>query len=240
MLSRKRTKMRELVIGYGEIGKAVHAAIAPGASTLDLDGQVDGDFDVLHICFPYEDDFVAFVKAYIKDFGAKHVVIWSTVPIKTTRKVGLNVVHTPVEGKHPDLELSLRQSERWVGCNDRAEADFWQGYFNDRNVNTRFVDDTDFTEALKLLSTAEYGINLAFADYKKYVADQLGMDYNLVKEWNVEYNKLYRNLGLSKRFQKMVLDPPMGKIGGHCVVPNAKLLSSQYPDKLLDIVKDME
>lgn len=235
--------MADLVVGYGEIGKAVKEAITPSAQVYDLNiknnHKLDSkDVDVMHVCFPYNVRFVENVQDYIARFQPHHVVIYSTVPIGTTRQVAGWAVHSPVEGKHPDLALSIRYMERWIGYNSDQEKLFFNGYFLERGFKTKLIKNTDFTEALKLLSTTEYGVNIEFARYKAHVAESLGMNYELTKEWNTEYNKLYKNLGLNE-FQKFILDAPEGPKGGHCITPNARLLNEQHPSKFTKIVGEL-
>jgi len=223
---------RGLIIGLGEVGKAVQETVCPDAATYDTNTRnyKTGQIDVMHICFPYSDKFVQQVKDYRGRYEPDYIAIWSTVPIGTTKKIGKAVIHTPVEGKHPKLARSIKLMPRWVGHNSIRSADFFNTYFADRHLKVKLVPNTDHTEALKLLSTTEYGINIIFADYKARVAHNLDMDFELTKEFNRDYNQLYRELGLDRHFQKFVLDPPNGKIGGHCLAPNAKLINEQYPD----------
>lgn len=236
--------MNHVICGYGEIGQAVYEIIESekDVTIAVIDPKVQNDVlesvDIMHICFPYELGFVADVLGYVKEFKPEHIIIYSTTPIGITKKIK-GAVHSPVEGKHPDLALSIRQMERWIGFNDREEGQFFRNFFHDLGLRTRLIENTDFSEVLKLLSTSEYGINIAFADYKAEVAEKIGMDFELTKEWNREYNKLYRNLGEEKRFQKYVLDAPNGRIGGHCVTQNAELLNDDYPDELLDVIIEM-
>lgn len=232
--------MKSLVIGMGQIGTAVKAVTE---SEYSFDSAIDTgapetDVDVMHICIPYSADFVAAVKGYMELVKPKHVAIWSTVPVGTCQKLP-GAIHTPTEGKHPDLELSMRQMTRWIGYDDLDESKFFARYFSNLGLRIKLVESTSFTEALKLLSTTEYGVNIEFARYKKKVADEIDMPYALTKEWNRDYNHLYKELGLGDRFQKFVLDPPSGAKGGHCVTPNAKLLHEQYPDKLTKVVAEL-
>ncbi len=231
--------MNQVIVGYGEIGKAVHAIVGE-AGIIDLHQQQDmpKEVEVLHVCFPYTKDFVAELQKYIEELKPKHIIIYSTVPIGITQGFP-GAVHSPIEGKHPHLEDSIRLMERWLGCNDEKDGLFFVNFFSDLGLRTRMVAKSDFTEALKLLSTTEYGVNLAFADYKARVAEEIGMSYELTKDWNKEYNRLYKDLGMEKRVQKFVLDAPGGTIGGHCVVPNAQLLNEQFPDVLVKRVGDM-
>lgn len=235
--------MNSIVIGMGQIGTAVKAVTE---SKYSLDSATQDRVDVLglrcevmHVCIPYSDNFVAVVRGYCELIKPKHVAVWSTVPIGTCGSIDARIVHTPVEGRHPDLELSVRQMERWIGANDEAEGKWFAQYFHGLGLRTRAVSSSKFTEALKLISTTEYGVNIEFARYKKQIAHDLEMDYELMKQWNAEYNRLYQNLGLGDRFQKFVLDAPEGPKGGHCVTPNARLLYDQYPDEMVKTVGEL-
>lgn len=236
--------MSSLVIGMGQIGTAVKAVTE---SYLSFDSAVNksipytdpGTVDVMHICIPYSADFVAAVKGYVELVQPEHIAVWSTVPIGTCESIDPKIVHTPVEGRHPDLELSIRQMERWIGANNESEGKWFAQYFANFGLKTKVVAATKFTEALKLLSTTEYGVNIEFARYKKQLTDELDMPYELTKDWNKAYNKLYRDLGLGNHFQKFVLDPPQGPKGGHCITPNARLLHKQYPNDMVKIVGEL-
>lgn len=234
-----------LIVGYGEIGQAI-AQLVQDYKYIDVSTSKSDykDVEVMHICFPYSKSFVDDVKEYKRAYKPKHIVIYSTVPIGTTKQIP-GAVHSPIEGRHPKLYDSISKMERWIGANSKAEARYFWDYFGGSSqdggleLSVFSVDDSDHTEALKLMSTAEYGVNLVFADYKAKVAKRIGMNYELTKLWNEEYNCLYLELNMPK-FQKYVLDAPNGHIGGHCVVPNAKLLNEQIPNELLEMIGDME
>lgn len=236
--------MISLVVGKGQIGTAVAEIIGrtDKVYTFDLQDKempkIKGT-DIIHVCFPCDDQekFVEYVNEYIRIYKPMHVIIWSTVPIGTTKLIR-GAVHSPVEGVHPKLSLSIRAMARWIGANDVSEGDFFVRYFKDLFLRPYRVNDSDFTEALKLLSTTEYGVNIEFARYKKQVADELGMPYELTKLWNEDYNRLYRNLGIDWA-KKYTLNPPDGPKGGHCVTPNARILQEQYPNDLVKIVGEL-
>lgn len=235
--------MNELIIGYGEIGQAVKEAVCPEAYCHDP--QQDIHFEpgepitVMHICFGHSDTFVESALAYIEGYRPQHVFVWSTVPIGTTRHFGHGAIHTPVEGKHPKLAVSMRSFPRWIGANSVAAKKFAESYFSEKRLNIRVAHSSEATEAMKMLSTTEYGINIAFADYKKQIADTLGFDYAHYKMWNEDYNDLYQYLGMPQ-FQKFVLDPPNGVVGGHCVRENSILLNEQFPNTMVEIVANMK
>lgn len=236
--------MTSVIIGYGQIGKAVYSVISKTDKIYIYDkkrerGEYPAIVDVMHVCFPYEDeDFIQAVKDYIKEFKPFNVVIWSTVPIGTTKHIK-GAVHSPVEGVHPNLDRSIKNMVRWVGANDATEAMFFEDYFKKMLLKVKVVPSSNFTELLKLRSTAKYGVNLVWTDYENHLAEKYGMDFEYLKEFDKDYNRLYHNLGMDWA-QRYILNPPGGHIGGHCVVPNAKLLDKQNPHEMLKMIKDME
>lgn len=240
--------LKHLVVGMGQIGTAVFM-------TLKKDGNYDVEawdtahdlaeamirpthkFDVLHICIPYSDKFVDIVRGYQANHEPQLVIIYSSVPVYTTAKIK-HAVHSPVEGKHPRLYYSVKQGIRWIGYNDNDDKILAQRIWRPITM-VETVESSDWTEFMKLASTAKYGVNIVWAEYMKQVADHLQMPYKYIKEWDLEYNKLYRKLRLPS-YQKFVLDAPQGHIGGHCVVPNAKILDEQFPNKMLKMIKEFE
>lgn len=220
--------MNGILVGYGEVGKGIRYVI-PELDVYDIKFDNKGlkkTYDVLLVAIPYTESFIDEVKKYQEFFKVKSTIIFSTVPIGTSAK--LNAVHSPVEGKHPNLGESIGIMRRFVGGTDRLALEFLHQFF----PNITIVDKPDFTEFLKLRSTSKYGINIEFARYENAVSKTIGMNFDLIKEFDEAYNELYRDMNMPQ-FQRYILDPPKGKIGGHCVVPNAKILDEQYPNTML-------
>ena len=225
--------MNSLVIGRGQVGQALVDILEcqsydlqdSGESYVNLD-----EIDTLHIAIPWSTAFPDVVRYYIEHTAASLTIVYSTVPIGTCE--GLGVVHSPVEGQHPYLRESIELMPRWLGSSDTHLLDLAETIWENLGVGIHSVNNADITEYLKLRSTARYGINIAFADYEANVANALGIDYDLVAEFDENYNKLYEDLGVeyAKRY---ILQDPHGFIGGHCIVPNAKLLYDQFPSPLL-------
>lgn len=233
--------MNHLVIGMGQIGSAVATVLLGGGYDVSMADiateRLDKTIDVLHICFGYSDEFVQEVKKYQKAYQPRLIIIYSTVPIGTTKCVK-SAVHSPVEGKHPRLSHSIKVGLRFIGYNDNQDKVLAQNIWRPITV-CESLPNSDWTEFLKLASTSKYGINIVWADYMANVAGQLEMPYNYVKDWDKAYNELYGKLKM-KHNRKFVLDPPDGKIGGHCVVPNAELLDNQFPHCMLKQIKAMK
>ena len=233
--------MRSIVIGLGEVGKGVQDVLECDGFDIK-DGQTwsVGDFDgydALHIAIPYQDYFSDTVRQYEWDIHPRVTIIYSTVPIGTCK--ALNAVHSPVEGHHPNVTGSIGAHTRWFGSSNPQALllaeEVWEGH----GVEIRTVDSAGYTEFLKLRSTSRYGINIAFADYEASVARDIDMPYELLNDYDRDYNDLYRILSKGgSDMQRYILSDPEGFIGGHCVVPNAELLQEQYPhNMLLDIIE---
>jgi hypothetical protein len=229
--------MNHLVVGAGEIGKSLYEVLNRHVTVFLRDVEDDGrrGIDVLHVAIPYSEKFIQIVQEYQEIYAPKLTIIYSTVPIGTTNQIA-GAAHSPVEGRHPHLAKSIQEFPRWVASKDPAAveqaADIWLPIVG----VVRTMQDAIFTEWLKMRSTSKYGVSLVWADYEKEVSMALGMDFKANKDFDEDYNRLYRKLGLSQ-FQRYILDPPNGEIGGHCVVPNAELLDEQYPNPLLKLIK---
>lgn len=232
--------MNCVLIGYGEVGRgifevfSVYHVIAVNDPEKEMNGELK-DYDIMLITIPYSDKFIDIVKDYQKRYKPKTTIIFSTVPIGTTAQIP-NAVHVPIEGKHPYMAESLKLWHWQIGGWDNTAYKF----FREANQIPSILEKPEFTELLKLQSTSNYGLMIEFARYIKEICDKLNMPYDEVLKYNFMYNNLYEKLGIT-RYRRYLLDAPEGNIGGHCVVPNAKLLDEQFPSVFLkEIYKDKE
>lgn len=233
-----------LVIGEGEIGTSLYEVLhkarwsAGGVYVRDVAPVVipEPQIHVLHIAYPYSETFSQTVLDYIEQYDPNLTIIYSTTPIGTCEKIGKNVVHSPVEGRHPDLAESIRRMPRWVGCEDPIAQEYAIAIWMSIVPTVRALHSSAHTEMLKLRSTSKYGVNLVWADYEKKLADLVGVEWEAVKAFDRDYNYLYDSMGYPD-YQRYILDPPNGEIGGHCVVPNAELLDKQFPNPMLKMIK---
>ena len=231
--------MRHLIIGMGQVGNGIFNVLKDVYIVFSRDKKpaiISVKIDVLHICIPYSEEFEESVKKYIKLYKPKLTIVYSSTKIGTCEKLG--VIHSPIEGKHPQLGLSIRNSARWLGSSNEKNlglaAKIWE-----KIVPVRRMESANFTEWLKLRSTSKYGINIVWADYEAGCCEKLGLDFSAVRQFDMDYNEMYKRMGMLQ-FQRYILDPPNGKIGGHCIVPNAELLNEDYPDDMLDMIMEMK
>jgi hypothetical protein len=69
----------------------------------------------------------------------------------------------------------------------------------------------------------------------KKICDNLNVDFEeAVTKWNKDYNESYMKLGKGN-VVRPVLYPP-NKIGGHCVIPNAKILKGVTDSTAIDLL----
>lgn len=215
-------KIEHLIVGFGEVGKAVHAILKGGIHDTLKGFECEAKSNVLHICFPYFKGFVKEVKKYQKKFEPKLTIIHSTVPLGTSKKC--NAVHSPIRGVHPHLEEGIRTFVKYFGGKDAKKA---AKIFSDVGITTSVVRDSRTTEALKLWDTNQYGVFILLNKEIYAWCKKHKVDFDVVyTSANETYNDGYSKLGRHD-VMRPVLKYMEGPIGGHCVVQNAKLLISR-------------
>lgn len=221
----QKDRTTHLIIGAGEIGNSLFNVLKKHykVAIRDIDSEIPGPFDVLHICYPPIKNFISASKAYIKQYNPKITIIHSTVPVGTTKHVHENAVHSPVRGTHPNLEKGIKEFVKYFGGKKSKLA---ARIFSKIGVKVKIFEKSETTELAKILDTTYYGWNIVFCKEAKAICDKLDLNFDDVYTFpNLDYNKGYAELG-KKNVIRPVLKPNPGKIGGHCVVPNCDLLNS--------------
>lgn len=224
--------MKHLVIGLGEVGSAVQKVLE--CDGYDVSGALppSEQYDTLHICFPFSEGFVGYTKAYIETFKPSLVVVHSTVPVGTCDKEGW--VHSPIRGVHPNLELGVRTFTKYFGSEDASRANLAATPFRDKGINCFYCPSASESEALKLWDTTQYGIQIMLEKYIHQWCEENGLDAEIIyAHANRTYNLGYTRLGM-EHVVRPFLAHMDGPIGGHCVIPNAKLLDSDISRILLE------
>ena len=232
--------MDALVVGYGEVGKSIkkYFGVYHDIDWIDTNSRDKTarreQYDVLLICYRYCEDFVEITREYVKRFNPKLTIIFSSVELGTTDQIP-TAVHCPIEGKHPEIHKQLKNWTFFVGgVKSRGLLREVDKFFITAN-KLRTIRDSETTEFLKLQSTTNYGVMIEYARYIKNCCNTMGVNYNLVCEYNKAYNNLYAKIP-SNGFMRYILSAPRGRIGGHCVLPNVDLLAKYFPSKFLEII----
>lgn len=209
--------MVHLTVGLGEVGKAINKIVGGSYVTTNKSTWDGSNVDVVHICIPYSKDFWAIVEAY-KEVGGL-VIVHSSVPIGTCDALG--VVHSPIRGVHPHLEEGIRTFVKYFG-GDRAHKA--ATIFRKLGIKTKVYDQARTTEAIKLWDTTQYGRLIMLEKEIHAFCKKHNLDFKAVyTQANKDYNKGYVELGRPE-VVRPYLKHIEGPIGGHCVIPNAKLL----------------
>lgn len=224
--------MNGLIIGNGEIGSSLFDVLKPHYPT-KITGKTyePTEAEIIHICFPYSEEFESEVKRYQELFKPKYTIIHSTVPVGTSRK--LNAINSPVIGIHPRLEKSIRTFVKFIGGKEASEV---ADYFRRADLRVYITDKQESTELMKIMDTTYYGLCVEYTKEVKQMCDRNKVPFELWTLWVNNYNEGNKKMG-QEQFVRPNLVPMMKKIGGHCVLPNAGLLKSRFAKFLLKLNK---
>ncbi len=232
---------QSIICGMGEIGKSLYNVLRKqykiwhvdkdGELKTDLSGLLEcynmkqvkpSEFDILHICFGYSENFVEQVKKYQEEYKPEYTVIHSTVPVGTNRKC--NSISSPCLGIHPDLEPGLRTFIKFLGGEKASEV---ADYFRRAGLKIYLFDQPETSELMKILDTTFYGVCLEYTKDVKKQCMKLGIPFEAWTLWTNNYNEGYQKLG-HPEFTRPNLTPIMKKLGGHCILPNTELLDTPF------------
>ena len=235
------------IVGHGQVGQAVAKLYSETDTTKTwfsfdkiliydpYQGMMDdiSDVDILNVCIPYTKDFVSVVSDL--PTANWYTVIHSTVPVGTTEKFGHKFLHSPVRGVHPNLYEGLKTFVKFIG-GDEQLAQAYSGHLKSLGIETHICKDAKTTELSKLADTTYYGLCIAFTSDMKKLCDEYDLDFmEVMTKYNNTYNEGYKKLGKPNVVRPVLY--PTDKIGGHCIIPNAKLLPRT---KLIDGLLDYE
>lgn len=222
-----------LVVGVGEVGGAL-AKVLERSHRLALADikpvAIDEPVAVMHVCFPFTSrgQFESAVRGYIRRFAPQLTIINSTVVPGTTRNLaaatGAPIVYSPVRGKHARMTEELLRYTKFIGALDGRAAEMARQHFGAVGMKTRMIAAPETLELAKLAETTYFGVLIAFAQELNRCAGKVGADYDEISSFFEEVDFLPR-----------VKYYP-GFIGGHCVIPNIKLLLQIAPAVLLEAV----
>lgn len=222
-------EMKSLIIGAGQIGSALNEIFSDtfdchmrDIAPLKLEGV-----EVLHIAYPYSDKFVGDTKAYIEQYKPRLTMIHSTVAIGTTEECGDHVVHTPERGRFPNLAKEMISYKKFIGGFDMDDCALAAQYLRACKWDSQIVDDPKITEALKLISNAHMGLEIAWRQELEHWL----VDREVYQLWEDSYFSGYVRFGQMNLIRPRMRPDP---IGGHCIVPSVEILKKSMKIPFLD------
>lgn len=223
-----------LIVGLGEVGKPLLELVSKHHEAIGIDvtppSRQISRVDILHVCYPFQiGDFVAETARYIELFRPELTIINSTVAIGTTRLVahrtGAAVVYSPVRGKHVRMLSDLQSYTKFVGAMDSISGKQTTNHFESLGLKTRVLSSPEAAELAKLTETTYFGLLIAWAQEVERYCDSLNTNFD-------EVASFWEEIGY---FPPVLFCP--GIIGGHCVMPNIKLLMKSQPTALLSAIQ---
>ena len=230
-------------IGIGEIGRPLYELLKGVCRTLPIDpiyypenqGKIV-DCDFMHVCIPGElEHFDKIVLDYIHRYEPDIVFIHSTVVPGTCRQIQnqtkVPILNSPVHGKHQDNQMKkdMLRYPKYVGMPEG----FFESSVEDVVLkhltavgfgDIRIIEGTENSEWAKILSTTQFGLFVAWAQEVERICDEFDLDYEYVTDF----------FPIQEDSRGPIYP---GFIGGHCVMPNIKLIKEIYSSKLLDWIE---
>jgi UDP-N-acetyl-D-mannosaminuronate dehydrogenase len=198
--------------------------------------------DVLQICVPApsKEKFVENTKSYIQKYKPKLTIINSTVPIGSTielqKRCGGLIAHSPCRGVHKNREYMKQEFKRWtkyVGGATPEAGLAAKKHFELAGLKTKMLPSCNDTEFAKLFETTYRTWMIVFFQKMHRLArtysfnnSNIRIDFDEVVDFIEDTHRA--------RHDRPVMFP--GEIGGHCLLPNSKLLLSEHEPEMLNII----
>ena len=246
----KLAKETVLVVGLGEIGRAFFELLKKKDSLtvygLDLDkrkmhatnqdqSKLPKEVDTMHICLPCKEQtkFVTTIASYIKQFKPKLLIVNSTVPPGTTRKIQQSckclVAHSPARGVHKSPEHMKWEMKRWTkyvgGANAKA-AEAACKHFEKIGLKVKVLKSCAETELAKLFETTYRAWMIACFQEMHRISQAFEADFDQVVDFLEDTHRV--------RLDRPIMFP--GFIGGHCLIQNTELLLKSYDSEFLRLI----
>lgn len=235
--------MKVGILGVGEVGSAIKELVEKKHQVvvrdLDQDEFSGQNLEILHICIPYTRKFEKIVADAIKETKPQLTIINSTVKPGTTQaihaKTQANVVHAPMIGDHPHLFKYLGVFTKPLGASSDKAYQLAKDHFETLGVKTTQFDSPLESELAKIMSTTYYAWNILFEKWLWQVSQKNRANFDQVyTQWNQIYNQGYKSS--KPNVVRPILKHQPGPIGGHCLLPNAKILDDWLSDEVTKFI----
>ena len=227
---------KDIVCGLGEIGLPIYKVISKVSPVqgYDIDPTLipksRNDFvsykvRFLHICIPFNKNFVSQVLKLNKKFLPEAIVIHSTIKPGTTRKIQkkltIPIIYSATRGVHKRMLSDLKKYTKFFAFdytipNSKLLSSVYTKLMKKSGIKTKKMSNPITLELSKIIcDTTYYGWLINYAQMSKIVANKFSVDYDEMWSFSDEIHAFLGN--------RPKLFP--GFIGGHCVIPNLELLN---------------
>ncbi len=242
-------KERVLVVGLGEVGQPI-LELLEESGRFDVYGfDVDEEkmkhlsrtalpekVSVMHVCLPCPNPnrFIEEIANYIERFSPELTIINSTVPPTTTLQLqnrckGTLLAHSPIRGIHKNqahMKWEIKRWTKYIGGTTPKAARLASNHFQMMGLKTKTLRGSTETELAKLFETT----------YRAWMISCFQEMHRIARHFKVSFDDTVDFLEDTHRvrFDRPVMFP--GEIGGHCLIPNVRLLSESYNSEFLRLI----
>ena len=237
---------KDVVAGLGEIGLPIYKIISRNFSVYgyDIDKKLipnnpkkfeNYSVRFLHICIPYNKFFLPNVLKLNKRFLPESIVIHSTIKPKTTqnlqKKLSIPIIYSATRGVHKRMASDLKRYIKFFALDNKIKnsvlmSKTYVNLMKKCGIKTKKLSNPITLELSKIIcDTSYYGWLINYAQMSKMIAEKYDVDYDEMWSFSDEIQKFLGNR--PKMFP--------GFIGGHCVIPNAKLIDEHSLDSINQI-----
>ena len=223
------------IIGFGEIGEAIRTLLNPITETLYIyDIKYPKPIypyprvDFIHICFPYDKDFIPQVVEYARNYSKEEtiIIIHSTVEPFTSEvlnyKIGIPVVYSPVRGMHPNMTDGLMKYGKFFSTINPDHFNKVKELFSQMKLKpVGRKEKARSLEFAKLINTNYYFLLIAFWEEVVRLCQEYGLNIDTIRDFiasTAEKN--------NDRIILPYVQAVGNKEGDHCLEPNARILSN--------------
>lgn len=222
--------MTDLIIGMGEVGTALRNLLQErkiNVVTYDIIDEVVPKYDppeFMHVCVPYSDNFIKDIVNYIDIFRPQAVIIHATVKVGTTAIISqyvegrIPIFYSPIRGVHERFVQDLKRYDKFIAPNFNAYHKKLVERFN----SIIMYDSPDSLELAKVMETTYYGFLIAFRKDVDRKFGDMKLDSQIFWDFCEEIHGALGN--------RPVMFNDGEPIGGHCVIPNLKLLPDNFDE----------
>ncbi len=237
-----------LIVGLGEVGRPLFELLDESQKFeiygFDVDekkmrdikqNDLPRNIDVLHICYRCRDskDFVETTASYIERFRPKLTIVNTTVSPGTTEKLHKlsrrHMVHSPVRGMHKSRKIMkeyLLTLVKYIGGVDNKSASLARKHFEELGLKTKVLKSAKETELAKLFETTYRAWMIVCFQEMHRISKHFGAEFDEVVDYLEDDHRI--------RYDRPIYFPAV--IGGHCLIPNAKLLLKSYDSEFIRLI----
>jgi len=231
---------KDVVAGLGEIGLPIFKLLSKSQTVVGydinpklmnqkkFDTHKNLDTIFLHVCIPFSKKFQSNVKSLYKQFSPRCIVIHSTVSPYTTKKIQsklslVPIIYSATRGVHKRMNNDLQKYTKFYALeknapNRKNAITQFTKLMSKCGIKTKKMSDPITLELAKIVcDTSYYGWLINYSQLSNMIAIQHKVNYDEMWSFSDEIHKFLGNR--PKMFP--------GFIGGHCVIPNLKLIDEK-------------